>query len=108
MSYSGFTSNVGVAHIHIGAPVTTGGVTVFLRGGDGRPACPARAGTVTGTITAASIRALPAQGLAAGDFGALVRATRNGATYVNAHSANFQAAEIRARIRVVEREEDHE
>ncbi len=108
LSYSGFTSDVKVAHIHIGAPATTGGVTVFLCGGDGRPACPARAGTVTGTITAANIRALPAQGLAAGDFRALVRAIRNGATYVNAHSVNFPGGEIRGRIRVVEREEDRE
>jgi len=62
LSYSGFTSNVAVAHIHIGAPATTGGVTVFLCGGDGRPVCPGRAGTVTGTITAANIPRPPGTG----------------------------------------------
>jgi len=42
------------------------------------------------------------------EFDEIVRAIRNGATHVNAHSANFPGGEIRERIRVVEREEDHE
>ncbi len=46
------------AHIHLGAPAFSGGVSAFLcsnlgNGPDGTPTCPASAGTVTGVITAA-------------------------------------------------------
>jgi hypothetical protein len=73
-----------------------------LCGGD-KPACPTdpAAGTVTGTITAANVKAVEAQGLAAGDFAALVRAIKHEATYVNVHTtepAGFGSGEIRGQI----------
>ena len=38
-------------------------------------------------------------GIAAGEFAELVRAMRNGATYVNVHSVTYPAGEIRGNIR---------
>jgi len=71
LSYDGFETDAFVSHIHLGAPATTGGVTVFLCGGGGRPDCPSPSGTVTGTFTAENVGAIPAQGLAAGEAVAL-------------------------------------
>jgi hypothetical protein len=86
------------AHIHIGRPGIAGAVAAFLCGGGGKPVCPPTGGTVTGTITAADVLAIPAQGLAANDFAALLRAIRSNATYVNVHSVTFPAGEIRGAI----------
>jgi hypothetical protein len=41
--------------------------------GSATPACPANSGTVTGTITSASVVAIATQNVKAGDFDALVR-----------------------------------
>ena len=41
---------------------------------------------------------VPAQGIAAGDFGALLRAIRAEATYANMHTPNFPNGEIRGQI----------
>jgi CHRD domain len=71
----------------------------FLCGGGGKPACPAAGGTVSGTIVAADVLALPTQGLAAGDLAAFLRAMRAGVTYVNVHSMTFAAGEIRGQLK---------
>jgi hypothetical protein len=64
LSYWGLTSNVLQAHIHFGKVHDAGGIFVFLctnlgNGPAGTPACPTTGGTVTGTITAASVIAVP-------------------------------------------------
>jgi CHRD domain len=97
LSYTGLTG-VTAAHIHLGRPAVNGGVIAFLCGGGGKPACPASAGTVTGTIVAADIMAIAAQGLAAGDFDAAVDALDAEAVYVNVHTAAFPMGEIRGDI----------
>ncbi len=98
LSYEGFDTDVSMAHIHLGAPATNGGVTIFLCGGGGRPACPLRAGTVEGTITAANVLALPSQDLKAGDLASIIEAIRDGATYANVHSKKHPVGEIRGQI----------
>ncbi len=98
LSYEGFDTDVLVAHIHLGRPATTGGVTIFLCGGGGRPACPLRAGTVEGTITAANVLAIPSQDLKAGDLASIIAAIRDGATYANMHSKKHPGGEIRGQI----------
>ena len=98
MTYSGLTGPASASHIHIGQSGQMGGVTIFFCGGGGRPACPGAAGTVTGTITAADVIPLPAQGLAAGDLAAVLRAMRVGATYANIHTAAHGGGEIRGQI----------
>jgi hypothetical protein len=87
-----------VAHIHLGRPGITGGVSAFLCGGGGKPACPATSGTVTGTITAADVIGPAGQGIAAGELAELLRALREGATYANVHSTGFPGGEIRGVI----------
>jgi hypothetical protein len=91
--------SAGAAHIHLGQPDVLGGVAAFFCGGGGKPACPAGNATVTGTIAAADVLALPGQGLAAGDLNALLRALRAGVTYANVHTAGFPNGEIRGQIR---------
>ena len=99
LSYSGFpaTDIVHLAHIHFGQFGVAGGVAAFLCGGGDKPACP-QSGEVTGTIDAADVQAIPAQGLAAGDIGALIAAIRHGVTYVNVHTDLHAGGEIRGQI----------
>lgn len=73
-------------------------MTIFLCGGGGRPACPPRAGTVEGTITAANVLAIQAQDLAVGDLASIIAAIRDGATYANVHSSRRPGGEIRGQI----------
>jgi CHRD domain-containing protein len=86
------------AHIHLGQSGVSGAVAAFLCGGGTKPVCPAAGGTVSGTIVAADVLAIPTQGLAAGDLAALLRAMRAGVTYANVHSVTFAGGEIRGQI----------
>jgi hypothetical protein len=90
--------NAIAAHIHLGRPGVPGGVAAFLCGGGGKPVCPPTGGTVSGTIVAADVIGPTAQGLAVGDFAALLRAIRSNATYVNVHSVTLPGGEIRGAI----------
>jgi hypothetical protein len=98
LSYSGFETDVIVSHIHLGLPSVNGGVTVFLCGGGGKPDCPAREGTVTGTFTADDVIGLPMQRLAANDLPTLLAGINAGATYVNVHTMDLPGGEIRGQI----------
>jgi CHRD domain-containing protein len=100
LEYSGFTpqNKAQAAHIHFAQEGVSGGIAAFLCGGNGSPPCPETSGTVTGTITAANVKAITAQGLAAGDIGSLIRAIKAGYTYANVHSATFGSGEIRGQI----------
>lgn len=86
------------AHIHFARPDVNGGVAAFLCGGGGKPACPAD-GVVKGTVVAADVVGPTGQGIAPGEFNELVRAMRNGATYVNVHSPTYPSGEIRGNIK---------
>ena len=113
MTYSGLTSAVLQSHIHFGRDHNPGGIFAFLctnlgNGPAGTPACPNSGGTVTGTITPASVLAVPGQNITAGDFAALVRILMNKAAYANIHTNNFKAGEIRAEVRRVRKDHDEE
>jgi hypothetical protein len=54
---------------------------------------------VTGTISPSDVQLITAQGLAAGDLAAVVRAIRAGFAYVNVHTTVFPSGEIRGQIR---------
>ena len=98
LSYTGLEGTATVAHIHFGNRFTSGGVSVFLCGGGGTPACPTPGGTVTGTIAAADVIGPTAQGIAPGELDELIRAIRAGVTYANVHSTKFPSGEIRGQI----------
>ncbi len=100
LTYMDLEADATVAHIHVGQRGVAGGVAAFLCGGGGKPACPARTGTVTGTITAADVLDLPAQGIAAGQLDRFLVAIRGGVTYANVHSILHPAGEIRGQIEV--------
>jgi len=102
LSYSGFTSPVQQAHIHFGKRAINGGISAFLctnlgNGPAGTQACP-QSGTVSGVIHAADVVGPTAQGIAPGEFDELVAAIRAGHAYVNVHTANYPAGEIRAQL----------
>ena len=87
------------AHIHLGQPAVNGGVSAFLCGGGGKPACPPVSGSVSGTIVAADVIGPASQGIAAGELAELIAAMRNGATYTNVHTDKHPAGEIRGQIK---------
>ncbi|HEV8240909.1 MAG TPA: CHRD domain-containing protein [Thermoanaerobaculia bacterium] len=95
------------SHIHIAQKGVNGGITIFLcsnlgNGPVGTQACPGPGSTVTisGTITAANVLAVNAQGVPAGSLSEVIEAMRNDAAYVNAHSEAFPGGEIRGQIRL--------
>jgi len=105
LSFKDLEANATQAHIHFGQKGVNGGIMVFLcsnlgNGPAGTPACPATAGTVTGTLTPASVVGPAAQDVAAGQFDELLRALRSGTTYANVHSTKFPGGEIRGQIKV--------
>jgi hypothetical protein len=74
LTYSGFTTNIQFAHIHLGRPAINGSIMVFLctngtppANAPAPPPCPQNSGTVRGTLTAANVLAStnPPQGIAA-------------------------------------------
>jgi hypothetical protein len=103
LKYSGLTS-VTQAHIHFGKVHMAGGVMVFFCSNNPNPPpgtqpCPATAGTVTGTLSAANVLGPTSQGVPAGDFQAIVDALESDTTYANIHTTAFPAGEIRGEIR---------
>jgi hypothetical protein len=111
LTYSGLTSNVLQAHVHFGKVHDAGGIFVFLctnlgNGPAGTPACPTGGGTVSGTITAASIVAVPTQNIPAGNFDVLLAALGSNTAYANVHTQNFPGGEIRGQVE--QRDEDQD
>jgi hypothetical protein len=103
LKFSNLSSAATASHIHFAQSGVGGGIVVWLCGPTGAapagtPTCPANGGTVTGTITAAAVQAVPLQGVPAGDFTGLVRIIRAGDAYVNVHSVNFPKGEIRGQV----------
>jgi hypothetical protein len=87
------------AHIHFGQRHTNGGISAFLCGGT-KPACTTPSGDFSNTIVAADVIGPSGQGIAATQIDELIRAMRNGVTYVNIHtSPTYPGGEIRGQIR---------
>jgi CHRD domain len=87
------------AHIHLGQRGVSGGGSAFSCGGGGKPACPAVSGSVSGTIIAADVVGPAGQGIAAGELAELIRAMRQGVTYVNVHTDKHTGGEIRGQLK---------
>ncbi len=105
LSFSNLSSSAVAAHLHFAQRGVNGAIFAFLCGGAGKPACPASGGTVEGTISAADILGIPAQGLAAGDFAGALRVIRSGDTYANVHTTSFPAGEIRGQVKFRQEED---
>ena len=107
------TGTVTQAHIHFGKRRDSGGVMVFFctnlgNGPAGTPACPTNSGTVSGTLTAASVVAIGGQNVKAGDFDALVDALESNTAYANIHTTALPAGEIRGQVHRDRRDRDHD
>jgi hypothetical protein len=87
------------AHVHFGQKDVNGGVSFFLCGGGGRPACTPDSGTFSGTATAADVIGPAGQGIAPGEIAEIIRAMRAGKTYANVHTDKHPGGEIRGDIR---------
>ena len=103
LSYDGLESDILQSHIHLGAPAVNGGIMVFLctnlgNGPPGTPTCPVPSGTVEGTFDAADVVGPVAQGVSPGEFEEVIRALRAGAAYVNVHTVDRPAGEIRGQV----------
>jgi hypothetical protein len=110
LRYDDLSSQVLQAHIHFGQKNVAGGIAVFLcsnlgNGPAGTPACPP-SGEVTGTVTAADVVGPAGQGISPGEFDEVLDAIRAGVAYVNVHSQNFQAGEIRGQLRSGDHDHD--
>jgi len=104
LTYSGLGTPVTQSHIHFGKVHVPGGVIVFLcsnlgNGPAGTQPCPANGGSVTGTLTPASVVGPAAQNLTAGNFDGLTDALQSDTAYGNIHTTQFPAGEIRGEIR---------
>ena len=113
LTYSGLT-DVQQAHIHFGKLHVGGGIMAWLCQSAAKPSptplttptCPPIGGTVTGTLTPASVIGPIAQNVNPGDFGAVTDALNSNTAYANVHTATFPAGEIRGQVRRGERDDD--
>lgn len=96
-----FTKLEGVAQsarLRFGTPGTSGGVLASICGSP-KPSCPTLAdGSVTATIAPNDVQAVPAQGIAAADLAALIRALQNGAVYADVSTSKYPNGEIRGQL----------
>jgi hypothetical protein len=104
LTYSGLNASITQAHVHFGKRHVGGGIMAFFcsnlgNGPAGTQACPAPAGTVTGTITPADVIGPAAQGVTPGNFAGLIEALDNDTAYGNIHTTAFPAGEIRGQVR---------
>jgi hypothetical protein len=86
------------SHIHFGQRGVVAGVSAFLCGGGGRPACTPTEGTFEGDIVAADVIGPSGQGIAPGEMDELLRAMRKGYTYANVHTTLNPVGLIRGHI----------
>lgn len=100
LTYQGIEGgNAFAAHIHVGQLGANGGVSAFLCGGGGKPACPTTGGTVMGTIFPENVIGPVTQQLPAGALDELIAAIRAGVTYANVHTPASPGGEIRGQLR---------
>jgi hypothetical protein len=86
------------AHVHLGQRGTAGGVSFFLCGGGGKPACPNSPGEISGDVGPADVIGPAGQGIGAGEFDEIVKAMRAGYAYANVHTTVYPSGEIRGQI----------
>ena len=105
LTYSGLSSDAVMSHIHFAQPGVNGGIFIWLCGSaafpgpTGTPSCPAKGGTVTGSVTASGVLPQAMQNLNAGDFAGAVRILQSGSAYVNVHTMNWLGGEIRGQVK---------
>lgn len=105
LSYDRLEGTVTQAHVHFGAPATSGGIVVFLctnmgNGPSGTQECPPPPATISGEIRVTDmVDSAAGQGLAAGEFDELVAALRANMAYANVHTDKHPSGEIRGQLK---------
>jgi hypothetical protein len=103
LTYSPLDTRANVAMIQVNPGGTQARTAVVLCGaGEDRPACPAAGGTVTGVISAESIRAVPSANLPAGSLSTFVQLLRSGAAIATVHDVDNDTGDLRGTIHVVD------
>lgn len=114
LSFSGLQGVVAQSHIHIARKNVNGGIVLWLCQGTSRapaqvaattPECP-QEGTVTGTLTAASVTPVATQQIGLNELNEVIALIRAGAAYANVHTAPSPGGEIRGQIRTGD--DDHD
>jgi hypothetical protein len=109
LRYDGLEGNVLQSHIHFGQRGVAGGISVFLCTNlgnsppNGAQPCAPSPAQLEGSFTAADVVGPAGQGIAPREFDELIRAMRQGLTYVNVHTSLVPSGEIRGQIK---REDD--
>jgi hypothetical protein len=105
LTFSGLTTDVTQAHIHFGQTGVSAAVFLWLCDSATNPSptattphCPARGGTVKGSLSASDVQGVPSQGIPKGDFTGALRIIQSGDAYVNVHTVAFPAGEIRGQV----------
>jgi hypothetical protein len=97
LEYSGLEGTAMASHIHFGQPDVNGGISAFLCGGGGKPACPP-SGVVRGVVDRGDIIGPGGQGIAPGEIEELIAAMEAEMTYVNVHTDKHPGGEIRGQV----------
>ena len=104
LTYRDLEGTITQSHIHFAQKGVNGGIVVFLctnlgNGPAGTQLCPPPQATITGSFSNADVGGgAAAQGIAAGQYGELLRAMRAGKTYANIHSHSWPGGEVRSQI----------
>lgn len=99
LTYSGIEGGaVAVAHIHFGRAGVNGGIIAFLCGSEGGRPCPPNGGTVSGIIRPVDVIGPAGQGISDGEFSEVLRAILNDTVYVNVHTQDHRAGEVRGQV----------
>ena len=107
LTWARLTGNPLFAHVHFGQRHTSGGVSFFLCGGGGKPACAANTtGSADGSVIAADVIGPAPQGIQAGDIAAILKMMRTGFAYVNVHTPLHSPGEIRGQVKALGDDED--
>lgn len=106
LAYRGLSGPATQAHIHFAQAGVNGDIVVWLCGSEvlpgptGTPSCPGTGGTVSGTITPASVIGPGGpQQIDGGELDEVIAAIRASAAYANVHTAVSPGGEIRGQIR---------
>jgi hypothetical protein len=96
LTFSGLTSPTTMAHIHLGPPGLAGAILFPLYDYGMPPSMNVTSNTLSGTLTAANFMPDTVDGI--GTFAQAIAAIETGDTYVNIHTTNYPAGEIRGQI----------